>query len=982
MNYSTNEMKRNKKLIFLSIALIFFLFIIPGITHIILQAQAEAIIVQKVEKTIESAQEYESNVIRIEFNDDVPKGEIEKLLGETNIPTIFKGTPYEKVRYITVEEGEMLEKMVEYTKKDIVRSVDVNHIFTHSAWETDGESRALPIDWDASKHWYFDKIKLPEIWEKQGCLESSDNCGGSNEIVVAVLDTGLGLNSTITNFSYNSNSYGPINHGIAPEMEDINLWVNPDGENANNGFCNDIHGVDIAIAYENRNLYSNDNPCNSNQFYKEGQPNDDYGHGTFVSGIVASATNNALNTSVSISHNVSILTIKANIPFESSFTGRAIEEGIYYAAEYADVLNMSIGSSTGISYLEPAINYAVSEGVVVISASGNQNTSVSYPAAYPNSIAVGAVNSDNSRSSYSNYGPELDFVAPVGQGSTAGNAMWHETLSCMSNCDSGSDFTTYSHQYGIGTSYASPQVAAAAALIKTFDQTLTHSQVKNILIATVDDLGDSNEKGYGLLNLENIYNSFHTVEYISGEGGEIIGEVVQNIFDGENGTEVTAVANTGYVFDQWSDGIQTANRTDTNVTEDITVTAYFNQAEYSLTYNAGSGGSITGNTNQTVEHGQDGSEVTAVADTGYVFDQWNDGVTTASRTDTNVTENINVTASFIPDEENLYTLTYTHTIGGNIEGYSLQIVPKGEDGTEVTAIPNTGYIFLEWSDGLKTAIRTDTNVNKKIIVEARFAFLIYVDENFNQDTLGWGETHFNNINTAIDSCPYNAICKYNLSDVQDILLDTTDSSEYRSSIPFNTKQVFELDNGLEITFPEGVEIIGPFTWDNNLLLPKYLDNPTLDLNYIVSKIIKLGNYDTSLYFSKPIRLLIPQEAGKNVGYISPDNLEFNKIQNTCEQDDEIITTEEIFDCKINIGEDLVIWSNHLTEFITYEDIPESSPTENPEEENQNEEDIDDEKTTTSLPQTGMRIITVFSLALITFIMFFLKTKRKKHFTNH
>jgi len=67
-----------------------------------------------------------------------------------------------------------------------------------------------------------------------------------------------------------------------------------------------------------------------------------------------------------------------------------------------------------------------------------------------------------------------------------------------------------------------------------------------------------------------------------------------------------------------------------------------------LTYNAGAGGSISGATPQTVDYGADGSEVTAVPDVGYRFVRWSDGVMTASRTDTNVTADITVTAVFAP----------------------------------------------------------------------------------------------------------------------------------------------------------------------------------------------------------------------------------------------------------------------------------------------------------------------------------------------
>ncbi len=86
-----------------------------------------------------------------------------------------------------------------------------------------------------------------------------------------------------------------------------------------------------------------------------------------------------------------------------------------------------------------------------------------------------------------------------------------------------------------------------------------------------------------------------------------------------SGTAVTAVADTGYHFVEWSDGTLTAARTDADVTADMSVTAVFAVNTYTLTYTAGSGGTITGTSPQTVDHGASGTAVTAVPDTGYHF---------------------------------------------------------------------------------------------------------------------------------------------------------------------------------------------------------------------------------------------------------------------------------------------------------------------------------------------------------------------------
>jgi hypothetical protein len=97
---------------------------------------------------------------------------------------------------------------------------------------------------------------------------------------------------------------------------------------------------------------------------------------------------------------------------------------------------------------------------------------------------------------------------------------------------------------------------------------------------------------------------------------------------------------------QWSDGVTDNPRKDENVSGNISVTAQFQIKTYTLTYTAGPGGSISGNLNQTVNHGTDGTEVKAEPDAGYNFMQWSDEVTDNPRKDENITRNISVTANF------------------------------------------------------------------------------------------------------------------------------------------------------------------------------------------------------------------------------------------------------------------------------------------------------------------------------------------------
>ncbi|MDD3711271.1 MAG: InlB B-repeat-containing protein [Patescibacteria group bacterium] len=232
---------------------------------------------------------------------------------------------------------------------------------------------------------------------------------------------------------------------------------------------------------------------------------------------------------------------------------------------------------------------------------------------------------------------------------------------------------------------------------------------------------DTNVTGNISVTAEFTANQY-TLTYSAGSGGSISGSSPQNVSYGTNGSAVSAVPNTGYNFVKWSDDSTDNPRTDTNVTGNISVTAEFTANQYTLTYSAGSGGSISGSSPQNVNHGSSGSAVSAVPNTGYSFVKWSDDSTDNPRTDTNVTGNISVTAEFATNQ---YTLTYSAGSGGSISGSSPQTVDYGDSGSAVSAVPNTGYSFVKWSDDSTDNPRTDTNVTENISVTAEFTINQY-----------------------------------------------------------------------------------------------------------------------------------------------------------------------------------------------------------------------------------------------------------------
>ncbi|MCX6421862.1 MAG: S8 family serine peptidase, partial [Actinobacteria bacterium] len=198
--------------------------------------------------------------------------------------------------------------------------------------------------------------------------------------------------------------------------------------------------------------------------------NDGHGHGTHVAGIIAATPNNALGVA-GLAPDVTIMPIKVLDDLGRGYSS-AVSNGIIWATDQgADIISMSLGggydSGQGV-----AVAYAISRGVTVIAAAGNERSSgspVSYPGAFPGVLAVSATQSDNLIASYSNRGGYIDIAAP-------GTAIY-STLP--------SGYASWS-----GTSMATPYVSAAAALVLSRARALSLVvNVPDLLLSTADDLG-------------------------------------------------------------------------------------------------------------------------------------------------------------------------------------------------------------------------------------------------------------------------------------------------------------------------------------------------------------------------------------------------------------------------------------------------------------------------------------------------------------
>src|SRR5947209_2168955 len=148
-------------------------------------------------------------------------------------------------------------------------------------------------------------------------------------------------------------------------------------------------------------------------------PIDRDGHGTFVAGIIAEATNNRYGLT-GLAYGASIMPVRI-LGTDGTGDAATIARGIRYAAEHgAKVINLSLQfdqsvTPSDIPDILSAIRFAHGRGVTVVAAAGNDDSAqVAYPARAPQVISVGATTKDRCLADYSNDGARLDLVAPGG----------------------------------------------------------------------------------------------------------------------------------------------------------------------------------------------------------------------------------------------------------------------------------------------------------------------------------------------------------------------------------------------------------------------------------------------------------------------------------------------------------------------------------------------------------------------------------------
>jgi serine protease len=292
--------------------------------------------------------------------------------------------------------------------------------------------------------------------------------------------------------------------------------------------------LDTGVAYRNWNGFTKSPDFTGTKFVDpcdlvagtitDGRCTDPYpldrdGHGTFVAGEIAEATNNHVGVT-GLAYRASIMPVRV---LNSSGWGypATVAEGIRYAVDHdAQVINLSLSfylsmTAKQIPTLISAIAYAHAHGVVVVAAAGNDGADqIAYPAADSNVISVGATTEDGCLASYSDTGPQLDLVAPGGGDDAALPEPACDTNRNRPNVyqmtfasrNTPTKFSLPGNWYG--TSMAAPEVSAAAAMViasgvlgpyPTPDQILT--RLEQTATQPAPGLPRNDLYGFGIVNI-------------------------------------------------------------------------------------------------------------------------------------------------------------------------------------------------------------------------------------------------------------------------------------------------------------------------------------------------------------------------------------------------------------------------------------------------------------------------------------------------
>lgn len=293
-------------------------------------------------------------------------------------------------------------------------------------WEKTDTTTVAATDEEINAETHFPCMDVTGVWKD--CFDPAKKEAPGKGTVVAVIDTGVDY----THKDLADNIW--VNEGEIPGN-----GIDDDG----NGYVDDVHGVDFVEG--------------------DSDPMDEHGHGTHVAGIIAMTPGNG--GGVGVAYGAKIMCVRAG-QANGSFASSDIAKAIKYAADNgADVINMSFGGTGGSYLVESALQDAF-PSCVLVAAAGNDglpttdainagyfNTEDIYPAGYKYVLGVMATDNNKSLASFSNW----DYL----EGQNCEYEMAAPGVNIYSTLP-GNRYACWS-----GTSMATPNVAAAAAILRS-----------------------------------------------------------------------------------------------------------------------------------------------------------------------------------------------------------------------------------------------------------------------------------------------------------------------------------------------------------------------------------------------------------------------------------------------------------------------------------------------------------------------------------
>ena len=331
-----------------------------------------------------------------------------------------------------------------YERHPAIEAVELNRLNRFCA-------ETPPNDPSYTEQWNLRVLNMRHAWD----IEQ-----GKPQVTVAVVDSGIATRHP----EFRSQIWENVGEVPGNGIDD-------DG----NGYIDDKNGWDFSDAPTL--------PGSGDWTVRDNDPEDETGHGTHVSGIIAARMNNGLGIA-GIAPNCRLMPLRAGFKYGGGayLQNDDLAAAIVYAADNgARVINMSWGDTVRAFIIEDAIEYAHHRGCVLVGAAGNSAAVGSYyPAALTPVISVAGLGQEKQLYDGSNFGATLDIAAPA-----------EEILSTALNGD---------YRRRSGTSMAAAHVSGVAGLVLSANPHATHLEVQDKLVTTAKPLFITELVGAGSLD--------------------------------------------------------------------------------------------------------------------------------------------------------------------------------------------------------------------------------------------------------------------------------------------------------------------------------------------------------------------------------------------------------------------------------------------------------------------------------------------------